>query len=112
MSTYILRRLLLMVPTLLAVLTISFGFIHLAPGDAVTSQLAQSPSLSRGQLQQLRHQLGIDRPVWQQYGRYLGDLVRGNLGRSLWSRKPVGGTLARTWPVSAEVALLAVLLAA
>lgn len=112
MLTYILRRLLLMLPTLLAVLTISFGFIHLAPGDAVTNQLAQSPSLSKGQLEQLRRQLGIDRPVWEQYGRYLSDLVRGDLGTSMWSRKSVRGTIARTWPVSAEVAVLAVLLAA
>jgi ABC-type dipeptide/oligopeptide/nickel transport system permease component len=107
------RRMLLLVPTVLGVLTLVFFLVHLIPGDPVELMLGETAS--RADLSQLRAALGLDRPVGEQYARFLGGLVRGDLGRSFFYRKPVlaviGGALPATALLAAAALAVALLVA-
>lgn len=94
MSRFLVRRLLLLVPVLMGVSVIVFLVLHLAPGDPAEIMLgAQATQADR---LRLRADLGLDDPLSVQYARWLGHVVRGDLGRSLWMRRPVlGEVLAR-----------------
>ena len=94
MGRYILKRLLLAVPTLLGVIIGAFLIIHLIPGDPVEIMLFGA-SPTRGQIADLREQLGLDRPLHRQFVTYIWGVVRGDLGKSI----------QRHTPVSAEIAL-------
>ena len=107
------RRLLLLVPTVLGVLTLVFFLVHLIPGDPVELMLGETAS--RADLAQLRADLGLDRPIGEQYARFLGGLARGDLGRSFFYRKPVleviGGALPATALLAAAAMAVAILIA-
>jgi len=107
------RRLLLLVPTVLGVLTLVFFLVHLIPGDPVELMLGETAS--RADLAQLRADLGLDRPIGEQYARFLGGLARGDLGRSFFYRKPVlaviGGALPATALLAAAAMAVAILVA-
>lgn len=109
MIGYLLRRLAQALPVTLAVATLVFALIHLIPGDPVEMMLGEGAQPA--DVGALRAQLGLDRPLAEQYGRYLYGLVRGDLGRSLAYGEPVGRLLARTFPATAELALAAMLAA-
>ncbi len=108
MSRYIIRRLLLMVVTLLGVSVFVFGLIRILPGDAVT-MLLQDYAYAEN-LDALRAKLGLDKPVYVQYWEWLGRVLRGDLGASLRSRQPIIDELARRLPITAELGLLAMLI--
>lgn len=112
MYRYIVRRLLLMVPVLIGVSLIIFGILRGIPGDAIDVQLANSGNLSPAEREQARASLGLDKPLWRQYGIWVGGVLRGDLGRSFQSRTKITTELANRIPVTAELALLTVLLAA
>jgi len=107
------RRQLLLVPTVLGVLTLVFFLVHLIPGDPVELMLGETAS--RADLGQLRADLGLDRPLGEQYARFLGGLARGDLGRSFFYRKPVlaviGGALPATALLAGAAMAVAVLVA-
>ncbi|HEY5997675.1 MAG TPA: nickel ABC transporter permease [bacterium] len=103
------RRLLLLVPTVLGVLTLVFLLVHLIPGDPVEVMLGETAS--RADLQQLRHDLGLDRPLGQQYLRFLGGLGRGDLGHSYFYRKPVLAVIGAALPATAQLAAAALAVA-
>ena len=103
------RRLLLLVPTVLGVLTLVFFLVHLIPGDPVEVMLGETAS--RADLVQLRADLGLDRPLGEQYARFLGGLVRGDLGRSFFYRKPVFAVIAAALPATALLAAAALAVA-
>jgi peptide/nickel transport system permease protein len=87
---YLIRRLLLMIPLLLVISFISFMVMHFAPGDPVAMYInPQKSSLTPAEMNELRHKLGLDRPVLIQYVYWLGNTVQGNWGYSLKSRAPV-----------------------
>jgi peptide/nickel transport system permease protein len=86
---YLARRLLLLVPVLAGVSVIIFMVLHLSPGDPVEIMLG-SQATQEDRLR-LRADLGLDQPLPVQYVRWLGHVVRGDLGRSLWMRRPVLG---------------------
>jgi ABC-type dipeptide/oligopeptide/nickel transport system permease component len=88
MLNYILRRLLTALPVLWAAATITFFAVHLAPGDPATAQLAQSGT-SAAAIAERRAALGLDDPLDVQYVRYLGGLLKGDLGRSWNNNQPV-----------------------
>ena len=111
MSRYLLRRLLLLVPTLLGVSIVVFVLVRLLPGDAVALQL-QDARASAADEAALRSQLGLDRPIYLQYVDWLGTLLRGDLGHSFRSHQPVVQELANRLPVTAELGLLALVIAA
>ena len=89
MSRFLVRRLLLLVPVLMGVSVIVFLVLHLAPGDPAEIMLG-SQATQEDRLR-LRADLGLDDPLHVQYARWLGHVVRGDLGRSLWMRRPVLG---------------------
>jgi peptide/nickel transport system permease protein len=94
MRTFVLRRVLEAVPLLVGVSALTFLLIHAAPGDFLSS-MADNPSISPEALEAMRRRFGLDQPWWIQYLRYLGNLVRFDLGESLSRHAPVAGVLAR-----------------
>ncbi|WP_227353533.1 ABC transporter permease [Haladaptatus salinisoli] len=87
MYRYTARRLLQIVPVLLGVFTLTFVMMHALPGNPVRIYLGLNPSQALAD--QLIHQYGFDRPLWQQYLDYLGRLLHGNLGESFMRKRPV-----------------------
>jgi peptide/nickel transport system permease protein len=87
MKTYIARRLLALVPVALVVATVAFVLIHLAPGDPAS--VMAGPDASAEDVQRIQRQLGLDAPLPMQFLRWFGRLVQGDLGESIFLRKPV-----------------------
>lgn len=113
MLLFVLRRLLIVIPQTLGIVTLIFLVFRWAPGDPAL--IVAGPSATQEQVETIRRDLGLDRPLWVQYGRFLRDVARGDLGVSLSLRQPVTGVLrARLAPTLALLAAslaLAVLLA-
>jgi peptide/nickel transport system permease protein len=104
MRAYILRRLLLMIPTLLLITVIIFLLARLIPGSAIDIMLSQQPSANQYTRSQIEHDLGLDIPIHIQYVRWLSNIVtRGDLGRSLWTNESVAPNVIRRFPVSFEL---------
>ena len=111
MKKFLLRRLLALVPTLLLVSLIVFGGVRLIPGDVIDLMLAQNDIASAQDREQLEAALGLDQPFLEQYLRWLGGVLRGDLGRSIWESTPVTQQIADRLPVSLELGFLALLVA-
>ena len=109
-AAYIRKRLLLMVFVLFGVTVIIFGMIHLIPGDPAFTILGDRATEERAA--ELRRQMGLDRPLIVQYGRFLGGVVRGDFGMSLLYRQPVNQLVFRRIPVSLFLATYAMVLTA
>lgn len=108
MQTYLLRRLLLAVPTFVGVTLVVFFMLRLIPGDTVDQMAAGGAVTAQGKAT-IRHALGLDRPWYVQYGSWMGGLARGSLGHSLLSGRAISQDLEERLPVSLEIDLLAVL---
>src|SRR6266849_6630938 len=106
-SGYVLHRLLVAIPSLLIASFIVFSLPRLLPGDVV--QLMLEEQAYGKDLTDLRAKLGLDRPVYVQYGEWLGRVAQGELGESLWTKRPVVEELTRRLPVSLKLGLLALL---
>jgi peptide/nickel transport system permease protein len=105
MRNYVLRRLLVAVPSLLIASLIVFTLPRLIPGDVV--QLMLEEKAYGKDLEDLRAKLGLNRPLYVQYVEWLGSILRGNFGESLWTRQPVIAELGRRLPVTATLGLMA-----
>ncbi|EPB6317537.1 glutathione ABC transporter permease GsiC [Cronobacter dublinensis] len=92
MFSYIIKRLLGLIPTLLIVAVLVFLFVHLLPGDP--ARLVAGPEADAEVINLVRHQLGLDQPLWQQFWHYISNVVRGDFGISLVSRRPVSEEIA------------------
>ncbi|EOC0210572.1 glutathione ABC transporter permease GsiC [Cronobacter dublinensis] len=92
MFSYIIKRLLGLIPTLLIVAVLVFLFVHLLPGDP--ARLVAGPEADAEVINLVRHQLGLDQPLWQQFWHYISSVVRGDFGISLVSRRPVSEEIA------------------
>lgn len=112
MYTYILRRILLMIPTLLGAVTLIFLLMRLLPGDVALYILGsdESGEVDQVQLQQIRQELGLDKPLVVQYGRWVWGAARLDFGNSYWTRQPVIEELGRRYPITATLALLSLFL--
>lgn len=108
MRTFVLRRLLQTIPLLIGISALTFALMKLAPGDFL-DQLAEDPTVSAERLTALRHQFGLDRPAWVQYGLYLGNLARGNFGESFVRHQPVFAILREALGNTLLLALAAAL---
>ncbi len=122
MRAYIIRRLLLAIPTVFLVTLIVFFIIRLIPGDAVDALVAQMRAMgmditaARAEIEQ---ELGLDVPIFHQYGRWLGvvpqadgsfsGLFQGDLGRSFWGPETVLEEIGTRWPVTIELGILALI---
>lgn len=107
MTRYVLRRLILLLPTLLGISVLVFGLMRLLPGDVVQVMIGAEAQLGPEQRQTLYRLFGLDAPLHLQYFRWLGDLARGDLGVSLRTAEPVTKVLAGRLPITIELALLA-----
>src|SRR5262245_13619894 len=106
MKSYLLKRLLVALPSLLIASLIVFTLPRLLPGDAV--QLMLEEKAYGKDLDDLRHKLGLDRPIYVQYFAWLGGVLRGNLGESLWTKRAVSEELARRLPVTMLLGSMAI----
>src|SRR5947209_8574923 len=110
MLTYAIRRLLISIPVLWGVLTLVFFSVHLIPGDP--AQVMLFGRGHPGDVQALRHQLGLDRPLLVQYGDFLWHAVRLDFGTSVVSRQPVMQEIWARFPYTAALAISAMVLSA
>jgi peptide/nickel transport system permease protein len=112
MATYIVRRILLMIPTLLGAMTLIFVLMRLLPGDVALYILGsgESSEVNKQALQQIREDLGLDQPLIVQYGQWLWGVVRLDFGNSYWTRQPVIEELKRRYPITANLAVMSLLL--
>jgi peptide/nickel transport system permease protein len=94
----LLRRALLAVPLVLAVVTITFFFIRLAPGDPAAIMAGDAPTPEF--LAQIRSEYGFDRPVWAQFLTFLGKAVTGDFGTSLYTKQPVFSVILERFPAT------------
>lgn len=109
MMRYIARRLLLAIPVLWGAATIVFFVIRAVPGDIILAKMEGEFSANPAQLAQARAALGLDKPIYIQYFRWLGQLSHGDLGTSMNTFKPVARNIAERVPVTLELAILGLL---
>jgi peptide/nickel transport system permease protein len=110
MTTYILRRLALSAPVLVGITLVIFCAIRLLPGDPA---IVMAGDLASGEyVDQLRHSMGLDKPVWIQYAIYLGNVAHGNLGRSTKSLRPVLAEIRDRYPYTIQLTVAGMLVAA
>jgi peptide/nickel transport system permease protein len=115
MRRYVLRRLLLFIPTLFGASLLVFILLRLVPGDIaeilVYQTGSESSTVQQKQIQQIRPELGLDRPVRSQYRALDRGSLRGDFGQSYSQRRPVSDILAERFPRSMELAGLTLFLA-
>ncbi|MBX3065022.1 MAG: ABC transporter permease [Anaerolineae bacterium] len=112
MFGYLLRRLIILVPTLIGVSLLIFLAIRSIPGDQITATLGtEAGMLTPAQRDSLRRYYGLDRPVVEQYFYWIGEAARGNLGYSIRNGKPVLELILERFPLTLELALLAIIIA-
>jgi peptide/nickel transport system permease protein len=108
MATFIGRRLLYLLPVLLAVTLLTFLIASLLPGDLASTMLGDQATPEK--VEALRAQMGLDRPIWQRYGIWLWDVLQGNLGRSFRTGETVWAAVTDRLPVSLELMAMTVAL--
>ena len=109
MGTYILKRLLAMIPTLLGVAVLIFVLLRIVPGDVVEARyLAQgSQFVSQDLMNQERAKLGLDRPLWQQFTTWMAGLVRFDFGVSMWTGGEISDEIKLRFALSLQLAIMA-----
>jgi len=110
MHAYIIRRLLFAIPTLFMVSIIVFSTVRLIPGSVVEMMVEEHGYAQN--LDELEQELGLDKPILVQYGKWLWGLLNGDLGKSLWTSRPVIKEILIRFPVTLELALLAIFVSA
>jgi dipeptide transport system permease protein len=110
MSGFLIRRILMLIPTFVGISVVAFVFIRLLPGDPVLL-IAGERGMSPERYQTLLHSYGFDRPVWQQYLFYLDQLIHGNLGTSINTKKPVWNEFFALFPATLELSFCAIVFA-
>jgi len=110
MVRYLFKRFLLTLPAVWLVLTLVFLMIHIVPGDPVEQMLGEGAAPR--QLSQLRHGLGLDLPLHTQYGHYLWQLGRGDLGQSFKFQAPVRQIILERYPATLQLAFVALVVCA
>ena len=110
MIRFLLSRLALLVPTFLGVAIVSFAFIRLLPGDPIML-LAGERGMSPDRYAELSARFGYDQPLWRQFLDYLANLLQGDFGTSIVTKRPVLEEFATLFPATLELALCAIVLA-
>ncbi len=109
MTRYLLRRILALVAVALCVATLTFALIHMVPGDPVVAMLGENAAPA--DIVGMRHQLGLDRPLLQQYAGFLGGLAHADLGASFSYHEPVARLIAQRFPATLELTAAGMVLA-
>jgi len=105
----VITRLLQLIPVIIGVTFIVFSLMYLTPGDPVEVMFGGEGAVSEEDLARIRRELGLDRPFFEQYLRFLGGLLRGDLGMSLVQRQPVARLIAGRLPATIELTAAAIL---
>jgi len=111
MFRFLITRIGLLIPTFFGVTVAAFAFIRLLPGDPILLLVGEH-GITDARHAQLMAEFGFDRPLWQQYLGYLGDLANGDLGRSIVTKQPVLDEFLTLFPATIELSLAAMLFAA
>jgi len=106
--TYTIRRILISIPILLAVVTIVFLLIRVAPGDPATAALGDYAS--KAAVEALRERMGLNDPLYVQYARFIWGLIKGDLGESLITGKSVASQIRYVLPYTLELTLAGIIL--
>ena len=105
---FLLRRLLWSLLVLIGLSVVIFTIARIIPGDP--ARMAMGPSASAAQVADLQEKLGLNDPILVQYGRFVGGLTRGDLGRSLLTERPVADDIAKTFPATLELVICTIVL--
>jgi peptide/nickel transport system permease protein len=112
MWKYLVKRFLLMFPTLLGVAVLIFLLIRVVPGDVVELRMAgDSGVVSKEALEKERVRFGLDRPLWEQFGTWLWGAVRLDFGKSMWTGAPIFDEIKLRFALSVQVAIMATIVA-
>lgn len=112
MNRYVVTRFLLMLPTLLSVAVLIFVLVRVVPGDIVEMRLVLGGSYVTPQvIEAERARLGLNQPIWQQFADWMVGMLRGDLGRSMWSGEPVAREISLRLQLSLQLAVMATLIA-
>lgn len=114
MLKYLIQRLLLALVTIFGVTVVIFVAMRVLPGDPLAMIYGEGQGiyvLSDAEVAAVRASLGLDKPLYMQYLSWMGDIVGGELGYSFWSDIPIRDTILRRGPITAEIALIAIVLA-
>jgi peptide/nickel transport system permease protein len=114
MWKYVLKRFLLMVPTLFGVAVLAFVLLRIVPGDIVEARLmgsGQGQYVSMEMIAEERAKLGLDQPLWKQFAVWLWGLVRFDFGRSMWTGAPIVEEIRLRFALSLQVAVMATVVA-
>ncbi len=104
MGRYIIRRLLTAIPVLLGISVLTFSIVHLMPGDPV-DLLTFGAAIDQAGKDRIRHSLGLDLPLYEQYWRFISGAVRGDLGKSIFTRSPVMDRIMEEVPSTLELTI-------
>lgn len=110
MIQYIFRRILAVIPTVLGISILVFLIMHLIPGDTISAMIGTKFKLTDNQMAALREYFGLDRPLWEQYARWLLNALRGNFGFSVRSGLPVSQEIISRIPLTLELTFSSVVI--
>ncbi len=112
MTQYLIRRLLYIVPILLGASILIFALIRIAPGDiaVLIMEGGGAGTASQEQVEKLRIELGLNKPIHEQYFDWLGHIVKLDMGKSLWTNRPIIEEIKSKYPITMQMAVIAVLL--
>ncbi|HEW92362.1 MAG TPA: ABC transporter permease [Thermotogaceae bacterium] len=109
MIRYIINRLLLTIPVVIAVSVLVFLFIHLIPGDPVEMMLGETATIAN--VEEIRHMLGLDKPLGIQFLDFMKNLLKGDLGKSIVSRRPVMQIVLERYPATIKLTVASAIVA-
>ena len=109
MTSYVIRRLLSLIPTLLGVSIIVFLFLRMIPGDPALALAGEHAT--EANVERIREQFGLNKPLHEQYFTYMGKVLRGDLGRSILSRRPIMDEIRVRFPATIELSVCALTVA-
>src|SRR5436190_3030548 len=101
MVAFLVRRLALTLPIIWIVVTLVFGLIHMVPGDPVAQMLGEGAAVT--EVARVRQELGLDRPIMEQYAAYIKGLARADLGISIRNQTPVTQAIRASYPATLEL---------
>jgi ABC-type dipeptide/oligopeptide/nickel transport system permease component len=110
-GTYVRGRLLRAIPVIFGVLTLVFLMVHMLPGDPAEDIASRSPGMTQQDVQRIRVQLGLDKPLYRQYLTFLSRLAHGDLGRSIFNGQPVSKMIRHQFPSTLELTLAGMVVA-
>jgi len=111
MRTYLLRRLILIIPTLFVATLIIFFLLRFIPGDVIDQMVGEHGAVTGMDRAAVETALGLNRPIHVQYWDWITGIVRGDLGDSLWKQIPVTREVFQRWPVTLELGIMAIIMA-